>query len=82
MNIQFFLVGYPITGLVFTTTPITAGMHVTALLLGLGSLAIAAIAKTTPYEWTSKFPVIKEEADDNSMAKKIEKRISFGNNNE
>ena len=59
-------------------------MHLTALGFGLGSLAVAAIAKATPNEWTKKFPVIKEEEDENSFAKKLENTVSgrFSNTNE
>lgn len=68
-NVQFLLVGYAGLGFVFTTTPITMGMHLTALGLGIGSLVVAAAAKATPFEWTAKFPVIKETEDENSFTK-------------
>lgn len=74
-NMQFLLVGYPSLGLLFSTTPLTVGMHVTALLLGFGSLGVAAAVKATPYEWTDKFPSIKEVDDENSYANKLESAL-------
>ena len=46
-------------------------MHLTAFGLGIGSLAVAAIAKATPYEWTAKFPIIKEAEDESSFSSKL-----------
>lgn len=48
MNLQFFMVGYGgLLGAIFQTTPMTFGMHMTALSFGLGSWILAAIMKFT-----------------------------------
>ena len=39
-------------------------MHLTAFLLGAGSLAVAAIVKKTPYAWTDMFPQLNESEDE------------------
>ena len=39
-------------------------MHLTAFLLGLGSLAVGAIVKKTPYEWTDIFPQLNESEEE------------------
>ena len=64
INMQFLMVGYPAFGKIFLTTPITLGMHLTALGFGLGSWGVAAIVKKTPYEWTKIFPQLAENEDD------------------
>jgi len=46
-NLQYFLVGYQAVGNLFSTTPLTPGMHITAFCLGLGSWIVAAIVKST-----------------------------------
>jgi hypothetical protein len=76
LNVQFLLIGYPVLGVIFYTTPITGAMHLTALGLGFGSLLVAAAVKATPYEWTAFMPVIKEVEDENSFTKKLEKNLS------
>jgi len=62
LNIQILMVGYPGLGYVFQSTPITFGMHMTALCLGIGSLIIAAIVKKTPAKWLKMFPELREDA--------------------
>ena len=39
-------------------------MHLTAVLLGLGSLVVGAIVKKTPYAWTEIFPTLNESEDE------------------
>jgi len=58
---QFFMVGYSGFGKLFVTTPLTLGMHLTALFLGIGSLAVAAIVKKTPNDWLKIFPTLNED---------------------
>ena len=64
VNMQFLMVGYSRFGTIFSTTPITLGMHLTALGCGLGSWAVGAIVRKTPYEWTSIFPQLDENEDE------------------
>jgi len=67
VNIQFFMVGYPAFSHVFSTTPIGWGMHLTAFILGLGSLGVAAAVKKTPVEWLSVFPTLSESKEEASL---------------
>lgn len=77
LNVQFLLVqGYLGLGVIFTTTPMTGAMHLTAIGLGFGSLLVAAAAKATPFQWTTRMPVIKEVEDENSFTKKLENNLS------
>lgn len=62
-NVQYLLVGYTGLGYVFTSTPLTLAMHLTALGLGLGSLAVGALAKLLPPEWTDPLPKVRDEND-------------------
>jgi len=39
-------------------------MHLTAFLLGLGSLAVGAIVKKTPISWTEIFPQLNESEEE------------------
>lgn len=39
-------------------------MHLTAFILGLGSLGVGAAVKKTPYEWTDVFPKLNESEDE------------------
>lgn len=52
LNAQFLMIGYPTLGLIFVTTPLTLGMHLTAFLLGLSVLGVSAAVKASPFEWT------------------------------
>ena len=54
------MVGYPRVGKLFTTTPITFGMHMTAVGLGLGSWALAAIMKVTGKKFVEAMPTFGE----------------------
>ena len=64
VNMQFLMVGYSAFGVIFSTTPLTLGMHLTALGCGLGAWAVGAIVRKTPYDWTRIFPQLDEnEAD-------------------
>merc|ERR1712087_95844 len=67
LNMQFFMIGYPGVGKVFSTTPITMGMQLTAFLLGLGSLAVGAGVKKTPATWLDIFPTISESQEEASL---------------
>ena len=39
-------------------------MHLTALIFGLGSLAVGAIVKKTPIAWTEMFPQLNESEEE------------------
>ena len=39
-------------------------MHLTALIFGLGSLAVGAIVKKTPNSWLEMFPQLNESEDE------------------
>lgn len=60
--VEFFMIGgFPEwVSRMFQTTPLTAGMHWTALALGLGSLLVELIAKKTPDSWLEKIPDVNE----------------------
>lgn len=75
VNMQFILVGYANLGYVFTTTPLTLCMHLTALGFGLGSLVIEALAKKIPIEVVAKLPKIQEEEAEDSLRQKFESRL-------
>jgi len=61
LNIQYFMVGYSVFGKLFTTTPITFGMHLTAILLGLGAWGVAALTKLTPERLVFAMPLFGED---------------------
>jgi len=67
LNVQFLLVGYGFD--VFTTTPLTLGMHITAVCLGLGSLLVGVGVKFIPSEYLEKIPKVKEELTDDNILK-------------
>ena len=60
LNLQYFMVSVPQICLFFLTTPLTFSMHLTAFLLGCGSLLVALVVKKTPFNWTEKLPKIEE----------------------
>ena len=69
LNAQFLMIGYPLFGIIFVTTPLTLGMHITAFCLGLSVLGVGAAIKATPFEWTQRIPTVEEkERADSSMA--------------
>jgi len=80
-NIQYLMVGYVGLGYLFTTTPMTVGMHFTALGLGLGSWAVQAIVKATPDKLVHKMPVFGEDEDTlnavNNAADGYKQRLSI-----
>lgn len=76
LNVQYFMVGYAWVGVIFQTAPLTFGMQLTAVLLGLGSWIVAAAVKATPFEWTNKFPHIAEKDDGTDPASKLMARGS------
>lgn len=61
LNLQYFMVGSDVVGTVFMTTPLTFGMHLTAILLGATSLGVSVLAKYTPERWLDKFPTVQED---------------------
>ena len=63
LNVQFIMVGYPVFGKLFTTTPLTFGMHMTAVGLGLGSWAVAALTKLTGAKFVNAMPEFGEDED-------------------
>lgn len=67
LNVQYMMVGYPSTTTLFMTAQLTFGMHLTAFLLGLGSLLVAFGVKKTPFEWTLKIPQFEEEQKDDMI---------------
>ena len=72
LNVQFFMVGYGgAIGSLFQTTPISFGMHLTAVLLGVGSWIIGAAVKKTPPAWLKIFPSLTEDA---SVVRDLERR--------
>ena len=63
LNVQFWMVGYEWTGTIFTTTPLTFGMHMTAIGLGLGAWGIAALIKLTGKKTVNFMPEMGEDQD-------------------
>lgn len=61
LNIQYIMVGYNAFAPLFTTTPLTFSMHLTAVLLGLGSWIIAALIKLTPAKLVYAMPIFGED---------------------
>lgn len=61
LNIQYLMVGYSWSGVIFETCPIPFSMHITAAFLGLGSLLVCLIVKFTPFRYTEKLPEIQEK---------------------
>ena len=61
LNLQFFMVGYGgILGGIFQTTPMSFGMHMTAVGFGIGSWALAAAMKTTGLKFLNCMPEFGE----------------------
>lgn len=75
LNLQILMVSYPSVCLMFMTTPLTWQMHLTAFLLGLGSLAVAFCAKKTPYAWVTKIPKFEEKETEASLTRMIDMSI-------
>lgn len=74
LNLQILLVSYPTVCLFFMTTPLTWQMHLTACLLGLGSLAVAYFAKKTPYAWVAGLSIAEKETE-GSLTRMIDMSI-------
>jgi hypothetical protein len=72
LNLQYFMVSVPQICLFFLTTPLTFSMHLTAFLLGVGSLLVALAVKKTPFEWTEKLPKIEERETENSLTRSLD----------
>ena len=61
LNLQFVMVGYGgVLGAIFQTTPMTFGMHMTAIAFGIGSWILAAIIKTTGIKLLNCMPEFGE----------------------
>lgn len=75
LNLQYMMVNYPATNLLFMTTRLTVPMHVTAFVLGAGSLGVAYGIKKTPYRWTEKIPKFEEKETETSLTSMIDKKI-------
>lgn len=81
LNLQYFMVGYELAGKLFTTTPLTFGMHLTAVLLGLGTWGVCALMKVTPPSLLKKMPVFGEDeaalASAKASTQKYQKMTDF-----
>lgn len=55
------MVGYQGIGALFQTTPLTFGMHLTAVLLGASVWGIAALIKLTPERFIHAMPEFGED---------------------
>ena len=81
LNIQFFMVGYQGVGLLFQTTPLTFGMHLTAFLIGLSVWGVAALIKLTPDKLVHSMPEFGEDQSTldsvNSQIDNISRRMSI-----
>lgn len=60
-NVQLVMVGYPITGKLFTTTQLTLKMHLTAIGLGVGTWVVATIMRVTGQKMLRIMPQIGED---------------------
>lgn len=67
LNVQYLMIGYPSLSNMFVTTPITLGMHLTAVGLALGALGVGAGAKRIPIELLEMIPRIEEEEKEDSI---------------
>lgn len=75
LNLQFFMVGYGgVLGGIFQTTPLTFGMHMTAVGFGIGAWALAAIMKTTGIKTLNCMP----EFGEGKEALEASQRVSSG----
>lgn len=77
LNLQYFLIGYQAIGALFSTTPLTPGMHITAFCLGLGSWIIAAIVKSTGSKLINIMP---EFGEDEEALEQAKSRVSQATN--
>ena len=75
LNVQYAMISYPAINLLFMTTPLTLGMHLTAFLLGAGSLLVAYGVKKTPFKWTEKIPKFEEKETETSLTRVIDNKI-------
>lgn len=73
-NIQFIMVGYNFTSKFFSTTPLHASMHFTALGLGLGSWAVGALTKLSGDKVIKAMPVFGEDQQALERAKGFSER--------
>jgi len=61
LNVQFLMVGYAWLGVFFTTTPLSFGMHMTAVGLGLGSWGVCALTKLSGDKVINAMPEFGED---------------------
>ncbi len=61
LNVQFLMVGYAWLGVFFTTTPLSFGMHMTAVGLGLASWGVCALTKLTGDKLINSMPEFGED---------------------
>lgn len=68
------MVGYEGLGYFFTTTPLSFSMHMTAIGLALGSVAVSSIIKVTGPKMVMMMPEMGEDAE------ALEKAKTFSDN--
>lgn len=76
LNVQFIMVGYKAMGIFFATTPLTFGMHLTAVLLGLGTWGICAITKVTGDKMVDAMPEFGEDESALKQAQEVTSRAN------
>lgn len=76
LNVQYFMIGYPSLSSLFMTTPITLGMHFTAVGLGLGALGVGAGAKFIPIEHFELVPKIEEAETEGSFQSRFKSKFN------
>ena len=74
LNVQFLMVGYDFTGTLFNTTPLTFGQHMTAIGLGLGTWAVAALTRLTGPKFINAMPEFGEDEQALQDASRISNR--------
>lgn len=74
LNIQYFFVGQEWLSIICRTSTLPLSMHITAFLLGLSVLGVAAIVKALPFRWSVKlFPAkIDEEVQEGDFSSRID----------
>lgn len=83
-NVQMIMVGYGgFLGTLFTTTPITFGMHITAVMFGLGSWGVSCIAKASGSKLVHSMPEFGEDEDALKAATRIKQaKFARADNND
>lgn len=75
LNIQFLMVGYADLGKLFSTIPLTTGMHLTAVFLGVGSWILAAVMKASGKKLLAIMPEFGEDEEALAKAKNRGKAV-------